>query len=194
VVPAAARLFPHSRFVKPQSLRLLPDGMGITDDVGPVNQFLLELHQSEIEALPEPLLHVLAKTCWNDLRTIYFVHDKRMLYLIRRELEWLVGLGEITPGQAEVLRRGVTETYISTDPQFERVLQKGRKEEWTIKMCMAGKGEGMVFGKNVDEDTWLELLESQRRQESAYGYVLQRYIKQKRISLLVFILFKTLLL
>ncbi|KAA8898496.1 hypothetical protein FN846DRAFT_892780 [Sphaerosporella brunnea] len=209
MVSAAANFFPHSRLVNPESLRLLPDGGGITDNVGPVDQFLLELHQSEIEALPEPLLHVLARSCWNDLRTIYFVHDKRMLYLIRRELEWLVCLGEITPSQAEVLRRGVAETYIPADPQFERVLQKDRKEEWTLKMCMAGKGEGMVFGKNVDENTWRELmglckqeavLSGRQRSpasstaskhrfgketEDIGSYVLQRYIKQKRISLLV---------
>ncbi|KAI5820897.1 hypothetical protein BZA77DRAFT_384008 [Pyronema omphalodes] len=185
VAPAADMLFPFSRFVKPQSLRLSSDGMGITDDIGPLDQFLLEMHQFEIEELSEPLLHVLAKTCWNDLRTIYFVHDKRMLYLIRRELEWLVGLGEITPGQAEVLRRGVTESYIPKDPQFERILHEGKKDEWTLKMCMAGKGEGMIFGKNVDEDRWKEVLESQRQQESGCSYVLQRYIKQKRVPLMV---------
>jgi hypothetical protein len=225
--PAAAHLFPYARIVDPQTLRLLPDGR-IVDDIGPIDQFLLELHQSEIESLEEPLLQAVARLCWNDLRTIYFVHDKRMLYLVRRELEWLVGLGEITPGQAEVLRRGVTETYVPADPQFKTVLENGRREEWTMKVCMSGKGEGMVFGKNVDEDTWRGLLESQYRCEGASSsgrcspaslssstssassassissitsagtgdisekdiegmgiYVLQRYIKQKRIPLLV---------
>jgi hypothetical protein len=210
--PIAAHIFPHARFVDPQTLRLLPDG-GIVDDIGPISQFLLELHQSEIEALEEPLLHAIARSCWNDLRTIYFVHDKRIMYLLRRELEWLVGLGDITPGQAEVLRRGVAETYVPLDPQFKTVLENGERDEWTLKVCMGGKGQGMVFGKNVDEHTWRGLLESQYRGEcaSASGrssptsflsstssgdpsekdtegmgmYVLQRYVKQKRIPLLV---------
>ena len=87
--------YPNVRFVDPSELRLIPSstspsGVVVTDNIGEIEQILLELHQEEIEALDEELLVEIGRVSWNDLRTVYFVHDKRILGLIRRELPWLL--------------------------------------------------------------------------------------------------------
>ncbi|KAI5780269.1 hypothetical protein DFH27DRAFT_657109 [Peziza echinospora] len=166
-IAMARSVYPSARMVPPSALRLTTSGTTttLTDDVGPLEQFVLELHQAELEELSAEVLLALGRACHNDLRTIYFVHDKRMLGLLRRELDWLVGLGEISPAQAGVLRRGVLETYAPGDEMFRALAMGGGEDNykagWVLKKCMSGKGDGMVFGKDVDAATWRALLEEQ---------------------------------
>ncbi|CAF4509201.1 unnamed protein product, partial [Rotaria magnacalcarata] len=50
---------------------------------------ILELHQDEILALPEDIIHSLIHSSqiryMNDLRTIFLVHDKRMFSLLSNQ-------------------------------------------------------------------------------------------------------------
>jgi len=187
--------------------------MSLSDDIGVLDQFILELHQEEIEELDEDLLLQLGRTCWNDLRTIYFTHDKRFLGILQREAGWLLEMGDITAPQAETLRNAIAETYIPGDPVFRFLIlstNSSEKNNWTLKKCMAGKGEGMIFGKDLSEKEWRDILEvvgigdsksrlglngGDTRSSKSNGsssemnleepYVLQRYIKQKKQNLVV---------
>jgi len=187
--------------------------MSLSDDIGVLDQFILELHQEEIEELDEDLLLQLGRTCWNDLRTIYFTHDKRFLGILQREAGWLLEMGDITAPQAETLRNAIAETYIPGDPVFRFLIlstDSSEKNNWTLKKCMAGKGEGMIFGKDLSEKEWRDILEvvgiggsksrlglngGDTRNSKSNGsssemnleepYVLQRYIKQKKQNLVV---------
>jgi len=214
----------QTRIVNPANLRLVasstsPTGVSLSDDIGVLDQFVLELHQDEIENLDEEILLQLARTCWNDLRTIYFAHDKRLLGIIQREASWLVEMGDITASQAETLRHSIAETYIRGDPIYRLLIDSADPEEknnWTLKTCMAGKGEGMIFGKDLSEKEWKDTLKavggsdrfdrndggnrtidtesdqitnssSETKFELAWQqpYILQRYIRQKKLNLAV---------
>ena len=80
---------PH-RFptVRPEKLTIDPHSGKLTHEDGRIiEQCLLELHQEELFALPPPVFHALldlshAGRCWNDLRVILLVHDKRLLALL----------------------------------------------------------------------------------------------------------------
>lgn len=161
--------YPNVRFVDPSELRLIPSpaspsGVAITDNIGIIEQFILELHQEEIEALDDELLLEIGKVCWNDLRTIYLAHDKRMLGLIRKELYWLIQWGKITPAQAVILENGLIETYTPSDKMWGWVADRtvpGEKDKWVLKKCLSGKGDGMIFGRDLDEKAWKEFLKDQ---------------------------------
>jgi len=160
------QLHPQTRIVNPASLRLVTSpsslpNVQLSDDIGVLEQFILELHQEEIEELDEDVLLQLGRTCWNDLRTIYFTHDKRFLAILQREVGWLFKLGDITTFQAETLRHAIAETYISGDPVFQFLIPSTdpiEKNNWTLKKCRAGKGEGMIFGKDLSEKEWKNVL------------------------------------
>jgi len=229
-----ASYYPNVRLVDPFELRLIPSstslsGVAITDNIGIIEQFMLELHQEEIEALDARLLLEIGKVCWNDLRTVYLAHDKRMLGLVRKELHWLIQWGKITPAQAVILENGLAETYTPSDKMWGWLAGRtvpGEKDNWVLKKCLSGKGDGMLFGRDLDEEAWKEFLKDQyllhmtfrrcdsakrggrsssrrnstssstissgdssdgeRRREPPVGqYLLQRYIKQQKLDLLV---------
>ncbi|KAF8244005.1 hypothetical protein K440DRAFT_605498 [Wilcoxina mikolae CBS 423.85] len=220
----------QTRLVNPANLRLVPSsssptGVTLSDDIGVLDQFVLELHQEEIEELDEDILLQLGRTCWNDLRTIYFAHDKRLLGIIQREADWLVEMGDITMSQAETLRNSFAETYISGDPMYQFLIESTdptEKNNWTLKASMAGKGEGMLFGKDLSEKEWKDTLkvvgvDSKIAESDQFNsdngrsceidtrnfqnnvskhemmlelarqqpYILQRYVKQKKLNLTI---------
>ncbi|RUS33855.1 hypothetical protein BC938DRAFT_483476, partial [Jimgerdemannia flammicorona] len=194
-------MYPTSRIVASGDLHLVRpttehgvDTVVLADSHGPLNQFLLELHQDEIELLDEEVLFELGKHCWNDLRTIYLIHDKRILGLIRRELKWLVDTGKITREHAEILRNGLAETYILDEAMCQDLLtnmKSGDKDQWTLKKARSGKGDGMMFGKDMDDGTWRGLIERYSAsagkvgEEATVPYVLQRYVRSKRLDLFI---------
>ena len=161
--------YPNVRFVDPSELRLIPSstspsGVVVTDNIGEIEQFMLELFQEEIEALDEELLVEIGRVCWNDLRTIYFAHDKRMLGLIRRELPWLLQCGVITAAQKIEIEQGLAESYTPNDEMWSRIADQsvdGEKDKWVLKKCLSGKGDGMLFGKDITEQDWKHFLKEQ---------------------------------
>ena len=106
--------------IEPSNLRLVTDhlsstGFALTCVAGidpeghevfeRVHQVGLELCQHELRALSVPMLREIALCCFNDLRTIFLVHDKRMLGIVLSELDDLVEKQKIlTTLQAERLR------------------------------------------------------------------------------------------
>ena len=173
------KYYPNVRLVDPSELRLIPSstspsGVVVTDNIGIIEQIMLELHQDEIEALDEELLVEIGKVCWNDLRTIYLAHDKRMLGLIRRELPWLVQCGVITTAQGKEIEDGIVETYTPSDETWSWMTDRtihGEKDKWVLKKCLSGKGDGMLFGKDMTEQAWKKFLKEQ--------YILQKAIRSE---------------
>lgn len=186
------QLFCQSRFVDPKNLRLIPCGASpsgyiLADNIGQIEQIALELHQDELEALDEQILLEVGARCFNDLHTIFFVHDKRMLGLLHQELDHLVSSAVLTMAQANVLRRGVVETHLPSTQSFRNILGDTRnKHMWVLKPSQAGKGEGILFGKDLDDDAWKGFLGPTLDDTSIeMPYVIQRYIVQKKHNLLV---------
>ncbi|KAH0613392.1 uncharacterized protein H6S33_009772 [Morchella sextelata] len=191
-----------SRMVDPKSLRLVPcssspSGYTLADDIGIIEQVALELHQDELDAIDEQILLEIGARCHNDLRTVFFVHDKRILGLICQELDNLVASGALSGEQAAILRRGIAETHFPGTESFQKIVNEPHnKDMWLIKPCLSAKGDGITFGKDVDQETWKALVNSkleghhrlsayQSKASSQSHFVIQRYLHQRRFIFLM---------
>lgn len=87
----------------------------------------LELHQHELVGLPLNILQELCTVCFNDLRTIFLVHDKRMLGIIKQELQDQVARGVLSQQQAVILDRGIADTYLPGSSEIQEILDHSEK-------------------------------------------------------------------
>lgn len=55
------------------------------------------------------------------------------------------------------------------------------KNNWLIKPCCFGKGEGIVFGKDVTQIEWQEII---KKCVSEKGFIIQEYIRQEKFPLM----------
>ena len=157
-----------------------------------VHQVGLELTQNELRALPVSILRDLSLCCFNDLRTILLVHDKRMLGIVLQELGNLVEVqGVLTASQADVLRRGIAPTIIpgSREMASLSILSKYSPEmrnDFLLKPIRGGKGAGIIFGSDMSPESWISQIESLQRSElssSGNSYIVQRKIEQLKYGI-----------
>ncbi|KAJ5813642.1 uncharacterized protein N7503_000392 [Penicillium pulvis] len=176
------------RFITPEDLRLVPDPHSTghfklcclaQSDASPlspnlvnsegevleeIQQVGLELHQHELLSLQPEMLRQLSLRCFNDLRTVLLVHDKRMLGIVREEVQPLVARGVLTPLQATCLDRGIAETLLPGSPDLEALLQRCRvsptlKADYILKPIRSGKGDGIIFGDDLSPAQWISCVE-----------------------------------
>lgn len=146
-----------------------------------LDQFILELHQDEILALPKDILKAIVKSSKyiNDLRTIFICHDKRLLTILSRDD---ILSDYLSSYYHEIVRK---HRILSILPKFcadkikEDVLTT--KNEWLLKPCLLGKGKGIIFGKDLNHDEWSKLIENILT-ENKNEFILQQYIKQEKFS------------
>lgn len=174
------------RLITPSDLRLLADPAsktgyrlcctaenGVATDDGTVtngsevwetiHQVGLELHQHELAALEPEMLRQISLRCFNDMRTILLVHDKRMLGIVRQEIPQLVCRGVLTPAQAECLHRGIVETIIPGSEPLRNLIDASEaapqlRSGYILKPIRSGKGDGIVFGDDVTAEEWVSTL------------------------------------
>ena len=136
---------------------------------------LLELQQHEIMQ-GETLEHLLYlnqnNAMLNDLRTIFIVHDKRLLSIFHRD-DLLEDYCELA--DRSLLKRHVAETYVpKLNPEIVHTAIRN-KQDWLLKPNSLGKGEGIVIGKNVEHSNWKAIMQ----QGLGADFVLQRFIEQE---------------
>jgi len=136
------------------------------ETVQAIHQVGLELHQHELASLPPLLLQHLSLVCFNDLRTILLVHDKRMLGIVTQELPHLVTRQILTPSQAQLLTRGITETILPgpSSKELSRLLKQctrspDLKDQYILKPVRGGKGAGIIFGDELTPEEWCATLD-----------------------------------
>lgn len=208
------------RFVQPSELRLVPDSQGkggyrlccvVKDaalrdtEISPliqyhegealeeIHQVGLELHQREIRALSTEMLHQISLRCFNDMRTVLLVHDKRMLGIVQQELDTLVQRNVITPAQATMLDQGIANTILPGSMELDQLIsscekEHGLKNEYLLKPIRSGKGDGIVFGEDIDSAEWLSRLEGLRSSQLQPGggtCVVQRKVNQIRYNVVL---------
>ncbi|KAE8349285.1 hypothetical protein BDV28DRAFT_163716 [Aspergillus coremiiformis] len=152
-----------------------------------IYQVGLELHQQELFALPVEILQQVGLRCFNDMRTILLVHDKRMLGIIQQEIPSLVAREVLTPAEGLVLRNGMADTIIPGSMELNQLIQLStdhpeRRAEYLLKPIRGGKGAGIVFGDEIESLEWLAILERLRKSHLGSGaptYVIQRRIWPK---------------
>ncbi|KAI2137938.1 hypothetical protein LOZ27_005676 [Ophidiomyces ophidiicola] len=158
-----------------------------------VHQVGLELHQRELRELSPEMLRHLALRCFNDMRTIFLVHDKRMLGILLQELDSLVtNHGVLTKEQARALRAGIVTTYLPGSQELEHMIVKSKcqpelKNNYLLKPIRSGKGAGIIFGDEISNSEWQDKLETLRRPDITSGqpiYIVQRQINQPTYQVL----------
>ncbi|KAI9932551.1 hypothetical protein ASPWEDRAFT_122758 [Aspergillus wentii DTO 134E9] len=199
------------RFITPEDLRLVPSikaplGQKLCCVVSPdaetspqstifefngewleeIYQVNLELHQRELRAMPTKILRHVSLHCFNDMRTIFLVHDKRMLGIILQELDVLINRHVLTPSQADLLREGISTTFIPGSPEMAQFTQDSQvnptlKDGYILKPIRSGKGAGILFGDELSWQDWQTKLQTCQQATLAPGqmsYVVQRHIPQ----------------
>ena len=207
------------RFIKPEDLRLINHGLTsilyctlseaqlhcntedhadhsrvITPDgevVEQIYQVGLELHQIELQSLSDDMLKAIAPLCFNDLRTIFLVHDKRMLGIVLQELDSLVQKHKVlTVEEGMILRAGIAPTILPRSPELNELVRGTEsglelKDNYLLKPAGSGKGDGIVFGSDITKQQWMEWLLRLSQAPNGSEYIVQRIAKQPRFGVLV---------
>ncbi|KAH8711049.1 hypothetical protein HC256_007876 [Beauveria bassiana] len=204
------RLGTAPRLITPADLRLAPDAHGRTtlcclaspdaagtllrtaagELVEEIHQVGLELRQHELLQLDRDVWRHLSLRCFNDMRTVLLVHDKRMLGIVLQELDNLVARGVLTPAQAAALDRGIAHTILPGSPELQTLIMKKNKDEYILKPVRGGKGAGIVFGEEMSVDEWRAAVERLRLRrpvvdDEAGLFVVQRKVEQIRYDVVL---------
>lgn len=139
------------------------------ETVEEIFQVGLELQQQELASMELDMLHAVSLRCFNDMRTILLVHDKRMLGVVKQEIPRLVARRVLTPAQGAALDRGIVDTILPGSEELESLLQASKAQSehilnYILKPIRGGKGRGIVFGDDLDDHDWTATL--QRLQET----------------------------
>lgn len=150
-----------------------------------VHQIGLELHQGELMSLSFEMLREIGLRCFNDLRTILLVHDKRMLGIVLEELNSLVARNVLTSDQAGILDRGIVPTIIPGSTKLDQFIARcsetpNLKDGYILKPVRGGKGAGILFGDLLTSSEWTSKLQLMRSPQLTADttFVVQRAIEQ----------------
>ncbi|EPS41627.1 hypothetical protein H072_4497 [Dactylellina haptotyla CBS 200.50] len=147
-----------------------------------ISQIVLELHQDEILSLPEDILwEISIRVRINDMRTVMLVHDKRMLGLVRRELDNLVTRAIISSQASILLANSIADTCLSGTREYQQALYSETEQQWLFKPSGSGKGSGIVFKKDFSRHgEWQSFVGN-----AQVPHVLQRVVEHKPFNLVI---------
>lgn len=157
-----------------------------------IHRIGLELHQLELSALHPEIMKQVSLRCFNDMRTILLVHDKRMLGIVKQELGPLVSRKVLTSAQATVLHRGIADTCLAGSQELQDLrrssqLDASLKDDYILKPVRSGKGAGIVFGDEITNNEWLAALEQLQNPKLVRGttMIVQTRVQQHLYSVLL---------
>lgn len=134
-------------FIHPEQL-ILRDNQLIDEKSGlKIEQCLLELHQDEIVQLSNEILEYFVRNnqlnYFNDFRTIFLIHDKRLFSLLSNQ-SFLYALIETFQPQ---FHQWIPMTYVikTLSNSLRNSIMKN-KQHWIIKSNSDGKGENIFIG------------------------------------------------
>ncbi|KAF5879014.1 uncharacterized protein Bfra_006219 [Botrytis fragariae] len=199
ITPAQLRLFPLADGSGYKLCCLLgkneePSPLAWRTDVGEVVEEIyqvgLELHQSELLLLEPEMLCQISLRCFNDFRSIFLTHDKRMLGILKQELSSLVSRSVITQTQAQILDQGIADTFLPGSKELERIFCLAQefpslRTDFILKPIRSGKGAGIVFGEEFTPEEWVSALQLLRSSQIVSGVtcVVQRRINPRLYNL-----------
>ncbi|KAI9046321.1 uncharacterized protein KD926_004159 [Aspergillus affinis] len=158
-----------------------------------IQQVGLELHQRELFAMEPEMLRQVITRCFNDMRTVLLVHDKRMLGILKQEIPSLVARNVLTPTHGEALTKGIADTILPGSPEMQRLIQAcqedgEQRKQYLLKPVRGGKGAGILFGDQLDAEGWqciLERLRDATLHKNCTNYVVQRYVPPALYDLII---------
>jgi hypothetical protein len=204
----------RARTVKPADLRLIEDkssktgyalycvvdeqdkpsnSVTIGDELlEPIYQVSLELIQPEYRSMTHEMLCHLATCSLNDFRSIFLVHDKRMLAVILEEIDDLVHkLKILSKEEGQMLREAIAPSFLPKSQTWEFLLSQCNtdasvKDNWVLKGTRGGLGENHVFGWVASNEEWMSHLTDAyecNSRPSGVSHVLQRRVHQVQYEL-----------
>jgi glutathionylspermidine synthase len=166
------------RIVSPEEIQVKGNWLG--DSQGIFQNLVLELHQHELlqTAFLSNLGLAIAPTiCFNDLRTIFIVHDKRFLAVLSSET---IMKDYLIPEEVTLLHQSIVPTYVmSQSPEIVEAALAEPKN-WIIKPNLFGKGEGILIGRFCPRSQWIKNINQYKKSD----YILQKYVAQKKFNIL----------
>ncbi|GAM88162.1 hypothetical protein ANO11243_061930 [Dothideomycetidae sp. 11243] len=188
-----ARTAQATRVVRPSDLEVChdegsPTGFALwhAPEGERMEQWLCEMVQAEWAVLPELVARQLALTPLNDIRTIFLIHDKRILGILTDELSGMSARGVLTAQEANILRASIPETLIPGSKQLQKVLHNCKndqslKNSYIYKPCRDGSGRGVELGRNLSQEEFIarveKLHDAQPIQSDQGPAVLQRLVE-----------------
>ncbi|EFP97291.1 hypothetical protein [Vibrio caribbeanicus] len=158
--------------IKPSDLALKENHL-IGKDTA-CEQIIMELHQSELEEIEQDIIeHILLNVNYvNDIRTIMIAHDKRLLVCLSSKM---IMSRYLSDTELWYLHQHIIPTYLIDDIKDEII---ENKNQWVLKKCLSGKGEGMFIGLESEASDMAHIIS-----ELSGSYIAQPYLKQKKIAI-----------
>ncbi|WP_040615672.1 hypothetical protein [Rickettsiella grylli] len=136
-------------------------------------QMILNLHQQELLKLKPSLLNeIIQQTHFNDIRTIFIVHDKRFLSILSNRT---IMSNYISLEKYNRLTSYIIPTYILNNDIIHNI--KSSMKNWVLKKNTAGKGEGMIIGKEDHSTKMHDILSNKRLEYIAQPFVNQPFFR-----------------
>ncbi|WP_218813509.1 hypothetical protein [Rickettsiella endosymbiont of Dermanyssus gallinae] len=138
-------------------------------------QFILNLQQEELLAMdPKLLTQISDNLYFNDLRTIFIAHDKRLFAVLCNKN---IMSNYLSTDELNRLHQYVIPTYL-IDEKIKR-LADANKDAWVLKKFSGGKGEGMTIGKETQPSAFKKILAT-----AALDTIAQPFIEQPLFNLI----------
>lgn len=186
------------RIISPSDLSLTEDSDSSTgyhlsctindgEELERVWQISLDMVQAEIQEFSPEILREIARICTNDLRSVFLLHDKRLLGIVLEEVDSLLEQGVVDSMEAQLLRESIAPTYVPGSAGWhEAVFSSNAKDGLVLKDARGGIGRGHVFGHHVTQEEWDECLRAVGDGElvDGKGFVSQRKVDQVSFDIL----------
>lgn len=135
-----------------------------------------ELNHAEIRRLPLEAIDALTRArLHNDLRTIFFAHDKRFFHLLGQDLFLNAALAA---DERALLRRYLTPTYVYGAQEAVWADAYLHPERYILKHAILGKSEQVYAGCVTRDSIWKGLFDTGLIRQM----VLQPFIEQRKFQ------------
>jgi hypothetical protein len=157
-----------------------------------IEQCAVELFQEELSDINSTVLKQLAMCSVNDFRTIFLLHDKRILGIVLDEIPGLVTRNVLSAEEGHILRHGIAETLIPGSNALKQLLEDTKqdplaKNEWIVKPVRDASCNGIRLGVDIEQDEWISLLERMSGRAlypaSDDAYVVQRLVHHTKYDI-----------
>ncbi|GFF23885.1 hypothetical protein IFM61606_08972 [Aspergillus udagawae] len=152
-----------------------------------IHQIALRLFLSEFALLSPQMQRQLAFNSNNDIRSIFLIHDKRILGILHQELDDLVAKHHVlTQRQADLLRKRVVFTIIPGSKELEQLTDsyyQGNvsKNDFILKPIRSGRGQGIILGQELSTFEWEAILADMKNAALTPDrtvYIIQPFVEQ----------------
>jgi hypothetical protein len=135
----------------------------------------LELHQDELEKNLEIVCTAMIRgvRVINDPRTIFIVHDKRILSVLSNVS---IMKKYMSKAECDILKKHIIPTYIKGVDIDIFVDAKKHKDKFVAKKSISGKSDGLYIGKDKSDREWNSVLNKD-------DTLLQPYVLQKEFKM-----------